>query len=208
MQDALAEVRSQVEPYIAKTQPIPEGQEKEVDKLWRFLTTVNVATLYSSEEYAAVLDKLDAEFWNSLQDDRDLNRQLFSYLSGSAYKIGAANARDAKKRTDPQLMAEMWPKYQNAITVYRQLTEQWPELEERFFGNRRQLAALLNVVKSQANCSSKMFRLRPMATINSRKPSSAIWRTKRSGLRANLSGNRKDAGTDCALGCHGQSQPG
>ena len=35
--------------------------------------------------------------------------------------------------------------------VYQQLTEKWPELEERLFGNRRQLAALMNVVKRQAN---------------------------------------------------------
>ena len=151
MDEALAGVRAEVEPYIAKTKPIPEGQEKEVEKLWRFMTTVNVATLFSAEDYPAVLEKLDAEFWGSLQEDRDLNRQLFGYLSGSAYKIGAGIGRDPEKRKDPNLMVEMWPQYQNAITVYQQLIERWPELEERFYGNRRQLAALMNVVKSQAN---------------------------------------------------------
>ena len=150
MNRVLADVTSRVQPYIDESKEIPEGQETQVAELWRFITTVQVANLFTDEKYEEVLKSLDTEFWANLQDDRELNRKLFGYLSASAYKVAVKNARDKQLKTDPNLMVELWPKYEHTITVYRQLVERWPELGDGFNNNRRQISALLNIVKSQA----------------------------------------------------------
>ncbi|TVR41796.1 MAG: hypothetical protein EA402_12710 [Planctomycetota bacterium] len=151
MDQALTALRREVEPMIEGERPIPEGQAGEVQNLWRFLTTVEVATLFQAADYNAVLRKLDLDFWRNLQDDRELNRQLFNYLSGSAYRVAVANTRDQARRQDPNLMLELWPLYTNTVAVYERLVQRWPELVERFHGNRRQIAALFNAVRVQTN---------------------------------------------------------
>lgn len=151
LDETVDRVRNAIQGMVEGDEEIPEGQRGEVQNLWRFLTTVQVATMFQSERYREVLETLGPEFWERLQDDRDLNRQLFTYLSGSAYRVGVAIARDQERRQDPALMLELWPYYTNAVEVYERLVRRWPELVERTTSNRRQIAALFNITRQLTN---------------------------------------------------------
>ncbi|MFW5882494.1 MAG: hypothetical protein ACOCVS_02565 [Planctomycetota bacterium] len=163
--ERMAETVEDVRKYVAlhdKGHPALAGLGDQIDHLRRFEANIQVQQRMKAEDWAGILDLLDAGYWENVPDDEAIIRQMLQRMAFATYKQAFAALNRFNTELLPQVrdaeglakaveggiaeIAGFWPELVFGRLVFNRKIDDFPAIEARSTNARKLLAVCFNMV--------------------------------------------------------------